>query len=135
MWAVINRPVSKFPIKIELHVFGFNGIGEVNMIFQRLGQDSVRFAFYFEVNVSMFSPTDRLRCIIIPRHVATNNNSSGSLAARRHQGKCSVSSPLMQQKPSNNAAGRLHARLVGPCKLMNAASDLPALLSIVICLF
>lgn len=26
MWAVINRPVSKFPIKIEPHVFGFNGI-------------------------------------------------------------------------------------------------------------
>lgn len=57
MWAVINRrPVSKFPIKIELHVFGFNGIGEVNVIFQRLEQDSVRLAFYFEVNVSIFSP-------------------------------------------------------------------------------
>lgn len=56
MWAAINRPLSKFPIKIELHVFGFNGIGEVNVIFQRLQQDSVRFAFYFEVNVSIFSP-------------------------------------------------------------------------------
>lgn len=30
MWAVINGwPVSKFPIKIELHIFGFNGISEV----------------------------------------------------------------------------------------------------------
>lgn len=73
------------------------------------------------VKVNIFHPQQSaLRNYASPMRRQTNNNNSGAPPpVQSHQRKCSVSSSVMQQKPTNNRAGKLHTLLFELRKLMN----------------